>query len=320
MSFSPDYSMLWEQLSLHDDLKDWVAHLKSAQGDWFDPKERGDLPKWIHALEQVEAQGKENWGVKEKQLFFASEAQLDKELLLEFHPWRKGPFSLGDQFIDTEWRSDWKWERVEQAGLDFVGKNVLDIGCGNGYYLWRMLEKGVNLALGVDPYLPYLMQFFLMQKLAAKHDNPWILPIGVEALPEKTEAFDLVFSMGVLYHRRSPMDHLMHLRDLTPKGGQVVLETIVLDQAGQGCLVPQGRYAKMKNVWFLPTVDSLVTWMKKCRFNKVEVIDVAKTSLDEQRRTDWMHFESLSDYLDPTDENKTIEGHPAPSRVVIVAS
>ena len=43
------------------------------------------------------------------------------------------------------------------------------------------------------------------------------------------------------------------------------------------------------------------------------------TSLDEQRRTDWMTSESLAEFLDPNDRSKTIEGYPAPLRAVLTA-
>ncbi|MEW8068099.1 MAG: DUF1698 domain-containing protein, partial [Candidatus Thiodiazotropha endolucinida] len=43
------------------------------------------------------------------------------------------------------------------------------------------------------------------------------------------------------------------------------------------------------------------------------------TTIEEQRATEWMRFESLADYLDPADRSLTIEGYPAPRRAVFVA-
>ncbi len=125
--------------------------------------------------------------------------------------------------------------------------------------------------------------------------------------------------MGILYHRRSPMDHLQELRDCLRPGGQLVLETLVIEGELGHTLVPQGRYARMGNVWFLPSCETLMSWLKKMGFEEPELIDVSVTTTDEQRSTDWMCFHSLSDFLDPEDHSKSIEGHPAPRRAIITA-
>ena len=56
--------------------------------------------------------------------------------------------------------------------------------------------------------------------------------------------------MGVLYHRRSPIDHLLELKGCLQTGGELVLETLVIDGGLGEVLVPENRYAKMRNVWF----------------------------------------------------------------------
>ena len=303
------------------ELSDWVNQLRSAQSSWFSEKERGDVSKWKDALALLPEVAEKGFSVDDGKLLFPCEQSLEHDLLMTFHPWRKGPFSIGDTYINTEWRSDWKWERVAPH-LDLSGKTVLDIGCGNGYYLWRMLEAGAKWALGIDPYIPYVMQFECMRHFGGAEDRAQIFPVGVEALPRVAPCFDVVFSMGVLYHQKSPLEHLAHCRNLITKGGEFILETIVLPDSYDkqtDCLVPEGRYAKMKNVNFIPSVKMLEGWLRKVRFNSVEVLDFAKTSLQEQRSTDWMTFESLPDYLNPTNEDSTIEGHPAPWRVVIKA-
>ena len=75
----------------------------------------------------------------------------------------------------------------------------------------------------------------------------------------------------------------------------------------------------MRNVWFIPTTGLLETWLERCGFSAVRTVDVTPTGLDEQRTTDWMHFESLADFLDPADNRLTVEGYPAPVRAVLVA-
>ena len=63
-----------------------------------------------------------------------------------------------------------------------------------------------------------------------------------------------------------------------------------------------------------PGVVEVLTQICESRSGTVHV-----TSTDEQRRTDWMINESLSDYLDPDDPALTVEGYPAPKRAVLIA-
>lgn len=238
-----------------------------------------------------------------------------KSALKHFHPWRKGPISFFDLLVDTEWRSDWKWKRIEASGLDFRGDHILDIGCGNGYYLWRMLGAGASLVLGMEPFLAYVWQF-LIAKRYLSHLNAFVLPFGLEALPKGNLSMDTVFSMGVLYHRKSPIDHLLDLRTLVKPGGRVILETLIIEGENNQVLVPSNRYAQMRNVWFLPTIKTLEQWLCRCGFTNITLLDVSQTSVQEQRSTEWMTFDSLATFLHPRDRAQTIEGHPAPRRAI----
>jgi tRNA (mo5U34)-methyltransferase len=237
--------------------------------------------------------------------------------LMGLSPWRKGPFDLFGVHVDTEWRSDWKWDRVAPH-LDLRGKRVLDVGCGNGYYQWRMLGAGADSVIGVDPNWLFFCQFQAVQRYLP--DLPaWHLPFALEDLPAGLEGFDTVFSMGVFYHRRSPIEHLLALKDCLVKGGELVLETLVVPGDAHQVLVPEDRYAQMRNVWFLPSVPALELWLRRAGFSDVKCVDVSVTTVAEQRGTEWMKFQSLSDFLDPDDHSKTVEGLPAPMRAVITA-
>ena len=247
------------------------------------------------------------------------QTQALRELLLQLHPWRKGPFHIHGVDIDTEWRSDWKWQRLRNDIEPLSGKRVLDIGCGSGYHVWRMLGEGAAEVIGVDPTPLFVVQFWALQHFI-QNFNAWVLPLGIEHLPAKLRAFDSVFSMGVLYHRRSPLDHLLELREALAPGGQLVLETLVIDGKDGDVLVPEDRYARMGNVWFLPSCATLETWLKKMKFQNIELIDINTTSSDEQRSTEWMTYHSLTNFLDPKDNSKTIEGYPAPQRAIITAT
>ncbi|MBK1770101.1 MAG: tRNA 5-methoxyuridine(34)/uridine 5-oxyacetic acid(34) synthase CmoB, partial [Escherichia coli] len=179
--------------------------------------------------------------------------------------WRKGPFSLYGVNIDTEWRSDWKWDRVLPHLSDLTGRTILDVGCGSGYHMWRMIGAGAHLAVGIDPTQLFLCQFEAVRKLLGNDQRAHLLPLGIEQLPA-LKAFDTVFSMGVLYHRRSPLEHLWQLKDQLVNEGELVLETLVIDGDENTVLVPGDRYAQMRNVYFIPSALALKNWLKKCGF------------------------------------------------------
>lgn len=75
--------------------------------------------------------------------------------------------------------------------------------------------------------------------------------IGVEQLP-LIKAFDTVFSMGVLYHRKSPIEFLQQLKSQLRPGGELMLETLVVEGDENTVLMTGDRYAQMRNVWFYP--------------------------------------------------------------------
>jgi tRNA (mo5U34)-methyltransferase len=301
-------------------LQDWAADLP-AQIDAKLAVGHGDLQRWYAAVQSLPTLNVERQELRDQLLLDgpcdeATRAQL-LGALQGLIPWRKGPFDLFGVHIDTEWRSDWKWSRVAPH-LDLQNKRVLDVGCGNGYYLWRMLGAGASSVVGIDPNWLFLNQFLAVKRYLP--DLPaWHLPLALEELPGKLEGFDTVFSMGVLYHRRSPIDHLLELKDCLRKGGELVLETLVVEGDAQQVLVPEDRYAMMRNVWFLPSVPALELWLRRAGFVDVQCVDVSVTSIEEQRATDWMRFQSLPDFLDPADHSRTLEGLPAPTRAVLVA-
>jgi len=292
----------------------------------LNPEGNGNLPRWLPALEAIKQmpvseQAQLNASaITAHSKNFSQQAEL-KAALKALMPWRKGPFNLEGIYIDTEWHSDWKWDRVSPHLRPLEGKKVLDIGCGSGYHLWRMLGEGARFAVGVDPSLLFMTQFLVVKHFVGDNLPAWFLPITLEQLPTTPKGgdFDTVFSMGVLYHRRSPIDHLMDLKRHLKAGGELVLETLVIPEDYGQILVPKERYSQMNNVWFLPSVPELIHWMERCGYQNVRRVDIDQTTTEEQRATEWMQWKSLADFLDPQDPNKTLEGYPAPLRAVILA-
>ncbi|MBC3764403.1 tRNA 5-methoxyuridine(34)/uridine 5-oxyacetic acid(34) synthase CmoB [Neptunicella marina] len=305
------------------ELHPWLETLPAQIAHWK-KNQHGEFAKWQRLLEKLPQTAPSVIELADK-VQFGHAADISEYqqkqiegLLKQFMPWRKGPFFIHDIHVDTEWRSDWKWDRVSPHISDLKDRLVLDVGCGSGYHMWRMLAQDPKLVTGIDPTALFLIQF-----QAIKHFNPdpriHLMPVGIEDMPALKQ-FDTVFSMGVLYHRKSPVEFLQQLKSLLRPGGELVLETLVVEGDKHTVLFAGDRYAQMRNVWFLPSTDALTVWLERIGFKDIKVVDKDQTSLDEQRSTEWMTGQSLKDFLDPNDSNLTIEGYPAPLRATLIAT
>ena len=241
-----------------------------------------------------------------------------EEAIKRLHPWRKGPFDLFGIEIDAEWRSNLKWERIESALGDLKHRRILDIGCGNGYYMFRAAAQEPDVVLGMDPSVPFFYAFELMQRYA-QLANLQYERMGFEHLYVFDQAFDIGLCMGVLYHHRSPIEILRDLLKTLRVGGFAIIESQSIDGDGSMALFPENRYAKARNMFFVPTKECLVNWVKRAGFKDVEIVSHTKVTTDEQRSTEFMTYESLKDFLHPEDDRLTIEGYPAPCRTVVKA-
>ena len=318
-----DFRPFYQQIATSN-LSHWLETLPAQLKQW-EKQTHGDYAKWAKVVEFLPEQAADRIelkrAVRSEKVFPLSSGEQQRIVhhLKQLMPWRKGPYDLLGVQIDTEWRSDFKWDRVLPHLAPLAGRTILDVGCGSGYHMWRMVGEGAQMVVGIDPTELFLCQFEAVRKLLNNDRRANLIPLGIEQM-QSLAAFDTVFSMGVLYHRKSPLDHLSQLRAQLVNGGELVLETLVIDGDENSVLVPADRYAKMKNIYFIPSVAALILWLQKCGFKNVRCVDVAVTSLDEQRKTDWLENESLVDFLDPNDHSKTIEGYPAPMRAVLIAT
>lgn len=318
-----DFGRFYQQIAVGP-LAKWLEVLPAQISEWQRENLHGHFRDWYKSLEYLPL-------LEPQKLDLLHSVTADRDDISERHrqgiekllrnlmPWRKGPYFLYGTHINTEWRSDWKWERVLPHISPLAGRTVLDVGCGSGYHMWRMIGAGAHLVVGIDPMQLFLVQFEAVRKLLNDDRRAHMLPLGIEQLPA-LQAFDTVFSMGVLYHRRSPLDHLLQLKNQLVSGGELVLETLVIEGDVNQVLVPGERYAQMRNVFFIPSAEALKSWLEKSGFVDVRIVDFALTTTQEQRRTDWMTSESLAEFLDPEDPSKTVEGYPAPLRAVLVAT
>ena len=239
--------------------------------------------------------------------------QLAQSLL----PWRIGPYQIGNFTIDAEWRSFEKWRSIKPLLGELTNKIVGDVGCNNGYFLFQMGRFHPKLVVGFDPIERCWLQFTYLQTLINAPHTAFI-PTGITSLSSFPEFFDTLICMGVLYHQRDPFTACKHLYSSVKPGGTVILESLVIDQPGSSLLIPKERYAKMRNAWIIPTPEALESLMKRAGFSSTELHTFGPLSTHEQRTTEWAPFESLADFLDPTDPARTIEGYPAPHTALVV--
>lgn len=326
MDFHPLFDDLFRFMEANK-LAPWLKTLIPLLEDKLQKNPHGDLARWKAAFDQLPEITPDRVELKQSRvgpyvndpLCIDTQNQL-QTALLGLLPWRKGPFELFGTHIDTEWRSDWKWDRIKDHISPLKGRVVLDVGCGSAYHCWRMLGEGAYHVIGIDPSLLFLMQFEALKKYCGPTSPIHLLPVRMEDVTPQLEAFDTTFSMGVLYHRKSPIDHLLDLKGTLKKGGELVLETLVCEGELGYSLMPEDRYSMMRNVWFIPSIATLILWLERAGFKDVRCIESNQTSLEEQRTTQWMQYQSLKDFLDPNDMNKTIEGYPAPMRATLIAT
>jgi len=230
----------------------------------------------------------------------------------ELKPWRKGPFKINELFIDSEWKSFIKWN-ILKPHLNLENKEILDVGCNNGYYMFRMLKMNPKSIIGFDPSALFNLQFNFINKFIKSNIEYKLL--GVEHIPYYPKKFDVIFCLGVLYHRSDPINTLKALKQGLNPNSELILDTLIIEGDEEIALSPI-RYQKMKNVYFIPTLKTLYNWIEKAKFKEVEYIGKKYTTTNEQRKTNWIDGESLDSFLNK-EQTKTIEGYPPPLRVYL---
>ncbi len=320
-----NYSHLFESCHLSTDTG-WKNKVKSLLEDFFAKPSHGHFNNWMASINNLSALSTSHCmfdrpvieiGLPEENNI-AGEKDIT-QIFKTLGPWRKGPFRFFGTYIDSEWRCDQKWQRIQNISPNLKNKSILDVGCGNGYYMLRMLGDGAKSVVGVDPTAIFLAQHFALTQNIDDRLPAHLLPITFEQLPGELNEFDIAFSMGVLYHRRNPLEHLNNLFSAIAPGGELILETLVITSNDNSVLIPEKRYAGMRNVWSLPSIDALKTWLSRAGFVNTQWHHSKSTQPDEQRSTAWTKNHSLDNFLDPCDPTRTIEGYPAPVRSILSA-
>ncbi len=294
-----------------------LAHVRDERRKWLRWKNIAPLREMLQKLPDLDATC--NFG--DIVTIHAKTTPQQEAILHEtakaLRPWRKGPFQIPGTLIDSEWNSARKYNLLAPH-FNLKGKRIADIGCNNGYYLFRMLAQKPAKLVGFDPSPLFMTQFEFLDYYIRSGIVYELL--GVEHLPFYEERFDVIFCLGVLYHRSDPVATLKALKKGLEKGGILYLDTFMIEGDEEIALTPAHTYSKIPNIYFIPTVKALKNWCLRAGFSEVEVLAIVKTTPDEQRKTAWITGQSLEDFLDPNDPEKTVEGYPAPKRLYIRAT
>lgn len=271
----------------------------------------GNIPKWQSAL-TARASAPAHYNAP----YIYIPTLADKEQAKLLIPWRKGPFRFDNIKIDSEWNGSLKWQRL-LSYLDIADKKVLDVGAGNGYFSVLCSLFGACNIIALEPFLLYNYQFQYINNHISNVNNVAMAPLRLEELSDNG-GFDIVLSMGVLYHHKSPIEHLFALKKQLIQKGTAIVETLVVEGEEGYALTPTQRYAGMRNVWFIPSIATLFLWLQKVGFNDITLLDDNITTSTEQHRTEWLgdNPQSLEDFIIG---EHTIEGYPRPRRVMVSA-
>lgn len=291
--------------------------------------------------------------------------EMIESLAWDLRSWRKGPFFLEDLHIDSEWQSFVKWDLLLPYAQNLLENAIVgDIGCNNGFYLFAMGVHKARKLVGFDPSALFFCQFCFINHFLDLPIEYEIL--GVQDLDEylksenalkshntnahssrssatRSAKFDVLFCLGVLYHRSDVFATLKSLANALDSGGVAFVDTLVIDDFAfdmrdeilaslpqearlalsekldrlakmEFVLSPKKSYAKMRNVFFIPSVRAFEGWAYRCGFGDVELLAIVPTTTDEQRKTKWITSLSLESFLDENDSTRTSEGYPAPKR------
>ena len=288
-----------------------LKQLRIEREKWMTWKNIAPLREVIDNLEAVDAKVSFGDVIKIEADMDDTKLFADAKALM---PWRKGPFEIGSTYIDTEWQSNIKYNLLRPY-FNVKNKRVADIGCNNGYYMFRMLEDEPKALVGFDPSPLYKSQFDFINHFVKSNIVYELL--GVEHVEFYEEKFDTIFCLGVLYHRSDPVAMLKQLYKGLDKQGEVILDTFYIDGEEEMALCPESSYSKIPNIYFVPTIPALKNWCLRAGFVSFEVLETSVTEVNEQRKTEWIEGQSLEDFLDPQDSTKTVEGYPAPQRIYV---
>lgn len=315
---APDYC---DRYSTHLEQEAILTLRQERQVKLFAPQNR-QYQAAVQAVQDI----KTNWfdfsdsvvKIGRKDELYPEQQQRFLQSLKAFCPWKKGPFELFGINIDAEWRSDWKWARIFPYIQSLENRKVADIGCHNGYFMFRMTEQKPDCVIGFEPVAKHFWNFQLMQNIV-QQENLFFELLGVEHIDFYPDFFDTIFCLGILYHHPDPIGLLTKMKQALAPKGEIIIDCQGIPGELPVSLTPRKRYAQARGIWFLPTQSCLENWLARAGFTQINCFFAAPLSVEEQRRTAWADIDSLQEFLNSDDSSLTVEGYPAPWRYYVIA-
>lgn len=136
---------------------------------------------------------------------------------------------------------------IEEWGLDqinYKNKRVLDVGCLDGIHSFYAERHGAKEVLSIDINdvnegqfsrkvlnpRGYMNTGYLYAHRALKSKAKYIFPFSVYDLDSKqVGTFDIVFSLGLIYHLAHPILSLEKINIVMKKNGLLVIEAVISD-------------------------------------------------------------------------------------------
>lgn len=183
---------------------------------------------------------------------------------------------------------------------DLTGKLVLDVGAWDGYWTFEALKRGAAHVTAIDDFSDTLgldaaknrtaWGTFDLCRAALGYSNDkcnrWnmsIYDVGVNY----PKSFDVIFLFGTIYHLRHPLLALDRLFESCKPGGEIYIESAILDDyspyrggIGKGYpsdenrqivmeFYPENEYGDNPSNWFVPTLACLGHMVRAAGFTDV---------------------------------------------------
>jgi len=97
---------------------------------------------------------------------------------------------------------------LARNGIDFKAKRILDVGCGDGWFLALLNEEGALYCLGIEPSKQCCSDIARIQEFDFEVLNGCVR----DFLPERLGKFDLITMIGVLEHLNDSIADLEVIR------------------------------------------------------------------------------------------------------------
>ncbi len=117
---------------------------------------------------------------------------------------------------------------------DLPGKNVLDLGCGNGRHSELFCQSGANKVIALD-CSESMLHRAMARKKEKKLNNLEMISADMNYLPLNRIKFDLVFSRFSLMYTAELEKVMSCLGQFLVKGGKILIETTVVYYKKDNC-------------------------------------------------------------------------------------